>query len=73
MIENKHVNVKNFGSIEFQVLQLSKDIKNLTEHLKMFKKDYHSKYGLIKKVSKKKAFIKYLKKNKNFKLSDFEI
>lgn len=58
MLENN--NVKKSGSIEFQVLQLSDEIKKLTEHLKVFKKDHHSKYGLIKKVSRKKAFLKYL-------------
>lgn len=63
---NKNINIRECGSIEFQILQLSEEIKNLTEHLKKFRKDNHSKYGLIKKVSRRKAFLKYLKsKGKN--------
>ncbi|HIH2763208.1 MAG TPA: 30S ribosomal protein S15 [Candidatus Azoamicus sp.] len=63
---NKNINISECGSIEFQISQLSDEIKNLTEHLKIFKKDNHSKYGLIKKVSRRKAFLKYLKnKGKN--------
>lgn len=58
---NKNINIKECGTIEFQILQLSNEIKILTEHLKIFKKDNHSKYGLIKKVSRRKAFLKYLK------------
>lgn len=58
MLENN--NVKKSGSIESQVLQLTDEIKKITEHLKIFKKDNHSKYGLIRKVSRKKAFLKYL-------------
>ncbi|HIH2763524.1 MAG TPA: 30S ribosomal protein S15 [Candidatus Azoamicus sp.] len=61
MVDNKNSSIKVCGSIEFQVSQLSDEIKNLTEHLKTFKKDNHSKYGLIKKVSRRKAFLKYLK------------
>lgn len=57
---NKNIDVKDCGSIEFQILQLSDEIKKLTEHLKKFKKDNHSKYGLIKKVSRRKVFLKYL-------------
>ncbi len=63
---NKNINIRDCGSIEFRILQLSDEIKKITEHLKLFKKDKHSKYGLIKKVSRRKAFLKYLKtKGKN--------
>jgi len=63
MLENKNIDIQNCGSIGYQILKLSEDIKSLTEHLKKFKKDHHSKYGLIKKVSKRKSFLRYLKKN----------
>ncbi len=55
---------KDCGSIEIQIVLLSEKIKYLTEHMKKHKKDFHSCMGLIKKVSKRKKFLKYLK-NKN--------
>lgn len=72
MVKNNDINFNKVGSVEFQVIQLSHDIKNLTDHLKKFKKDHHTKYGLIKKVSKKKSFLKYLKK-KGIKLDSLEV
>lgn len=53
----------NSGITEFQISLLSYDITNISEHLNKFKKDLHSKIGLLKKVNKRKKLLKYLKKN----------
>ena len=54
---------KDTGSTEVQVAILTKEINNLTEHLKEHKHDYHSKRGLLKKVGKRKNLLNYLKNN----------
>ena len=51
------------GSTEVQVSLLTSDIKKLTEHFKAFKKDYHSKRGLMAKVAQRRSLLKYLKKS----------
>jgi small subunit ribosomal protein S15 len=50
------------GSIEVQVASLTEDIQRLTEHFKEFPKDFNSKRGLMKKVSRRKSFLSYLKR-----------
>lgn len=55
-------NKKDTGRIEVQVAILTDEILQLTEHLKKFKKDYHSKSGLYGKVSKRNSLLSYLKR-----------
>ncbi len=50
------------GSVEVQVAILTKEIDNLTEHLKEHKHDFHSKRGLLMKVGKRRSLLDYLKK-----------
>lgn len=50
------------GSTEVQVAILTETIKHLTEHLKVHKKDYHSRLGLLKKVGKRRRLLNYLKR-----------
>jgi small subunit ribosomal protein S15 len=54
-------NPKDTGKTEVQVAILSKDIEQLTEHLKTNKKDSNSKRGLFLKVGKRKKLLSYLK------------
>ncbi len=54
---------KNTGSTEVQIAILTKEINQLTEHLKEHKHDYHSKRGLLKKVGKRRSLLDYLKEN----------
>lgn len=54
---------KDTGRPEVQIAILTKEILELTEHLKANKKDVHSKTGLYKKVSKRNSLLAYLKKN----------
>ncbi len=48
------------GSPEVQVALLTARIKHLTEHLKVHKKDNHSRRGLFKMVGQRRALLKYL-------------
>ncbi len=49
----------NTGSTEVQVALLTARIKELTEHMKMHKKDHHSRRGLIALVSRRRKLLKY--------------
>jgi len=49
------------GSTEVQIALLTEEIKRLLLHLKTHPKDFHSKRGLLKLVSKRRAFLNYLK------------
>ena len=53
---------KDTGSVAVQATLLTSDIKRLTEHFKVHKKDKHSKYGLQKMVNQRKKLLKYLKR-----------
>jgi len=50
------------GSPEVQVAILTKRINDLTEHLKVHKKDHHSRRGLLKMVGHRRNLLAYLKK-----------
>jgi small subunit ribosomal protein S15 len=49
------------GSPEVQASILTERIKELTEHLKVHKKDNHSRRGLLQMVGRRKKLLKYLK------------
>ena len=51
------------GSPEVQVAVLSERIRNLTEHLKEHKKDFHSRRGLLIMVGQRRRLLDYLKTN----------
>ncbi|MCK4657970.1 MAG: 30S ribosomal protein S15 [Phycisphaerae bacterium] len=48
------------GSVEVQVAILTARINELTEHLKIHKKDHASRRGLLKMVGKRSSLLKYL-------------
>ena len=50
------------GSSEVQIAILTKEINDLTEHLKVHSHDYHSRRGLLKKVGQRKNMLQYLAK-----------
>ena len=50
------------GSPEVQVAILSERIVNLTEHLKVHAKDFHSRRGLLMLVGRRRRLLDYLKK-----------
>lgn len=49
------------GSPEVQIALLTEHINQLTEHLKVHKKDYHSRQGLLKMVGQRRRMLDYLK------------
>lgn len=51
---------KDSGSAEVQIALFSRRIVELTEHLKIHKKDHSSRRGLLKMVGKRSAMLKYL-------------
>ena len=53
------------GSPEVQVALLTERIKELTEHLKRFPKDNHSRRGLLKLVGQRRRLLAYLVKKDN--------
>jgi len=53
---------KDTGSPEVQIAILTQEIRELTEHLKVHRHDYHSQRGLMKKVGKRKRLMRYLKR-----------
>ncbi|MEY2981488.1 MAG: 30S ribosomal protein S15 [Planctomycetota bacterium] len=48
------------GSPEVQIALLTHDIKKLTEHMKVHRKDFHSRRGLLLKVSRRSKLLRYL-------------
>ena len=50
------------GNPKVQVAILSERIKELTEHLKVHKKDNHSRRGLLKMVGQRRSMLAYLQK-----------
>lgn len=54
---------KDTGSCEVQIAILTKEINDLTEHLKVHKHDFHSNRGLLMKVGKRRKLLAYLKEN----------
>ena len=51
------------GSPEVQVGILSRQIDELTKHLKKNQKDFHSRRGLLQMVADRRAHLRYLEKN----------
>ncbi len=58
------------GSIEVQIALLTENIKELTEHCKVNHKDFSSKRGLLKMVSRRRTFLDYLRKTDEKKYKD---
>ncbi len=52
------------GSVEIQIALLTARIRQLTEHLKVHSKDYHSRRGLMKMVGRRRKLLRYLKDRK---------
>ena len=55
---------KDTGSSEIQIALLTEKIEGLSKHIKQFKKDKHSSFGLLRAVNRRKKLLAYLKKNK---------
>ena len=62
IIEKYKREEKDTGSPEVQIALLTERINELTEHLKVHKKDNHSRRGLLKMVGKRRNLLNYLAK-----------
>ncbi len=54
---------KDSGSAPVQVAILTARIKELTEHMKSHKKDFHTRRGLLMLVGKRRRLLSYIKQN----------
>lgn len=63
LIADFQTHAADTGSPEVQIALLTYRIRELTEHLKVHKKDFHSRRGLLKMVGKRRKLLKYLKEN----------
>ena len=61
VIEQYKLHEGDTGSPEVQIALLTARINHLNEHLKMHKKDHHSRRGLLKMVGKRRGLLNYLK------------
>lgn len=56
-------NQQDTGNSDVQVALLTKRINELTEHLKVQKKDHSSRRGLLKLVGQRRRLLRYIQKN----------
>ena len=61
IIKKFGANEKDSGSAEVQIAMLTEKISELTEHMKLNKKDFSTKRGLLMMVGKRKRLLSYLK------------
>ena len=61
IIERYRLHEQDTGSPEVQIAILTERINHLTEHLKIHKKDHHSRRGLLKMVGQRRGLLNYLK------------
>ena len=63
LIEKYKQHDADTGSPEVQIGLLTHRISYLTEHLKVHKKDHHSRRGLLMLVGKRRRLLNYVKRN----------
>ena len=61
IIQEYRLHENDKGSASIQVAILTERIRNLTEHFKTHKKDFHSRRGLLMLVEQRRKLLKYLK------------
>ena len=61
IIKEYQLDEKDTGSPEVQIAILTRRINDLNEHLRIHKKDHHSRRGLLKMVGKRRNLLRYLK------------
>jgi len=61
IIKKHQQDAKDTGSPEVQVALVSARINHLTDHLRMHRKDFHSRRGLIMLTNRRRKLLNYLK------------
>ncbi|HHY23821.1 MAG TPA: 30S ribosomal protein S15 [Clostridiaceae bacterium] len=62
IINKYRLHENDTGSPEVQIALLTERINHLNEHLKIHKKDHHSRRGLLKMVGQRRGLLNYLQK-----------
>ncbi len=62
VISDYKTHKRDSGSVEVQVAVLTDQINALSSHFEKNPKDHHSRFGLIKMVSKRKKLLSYVQK-----------
>ena len=62
IIDDFKVHAKDTGSPVVQVALLTEKINYLSEHLQVYRKDFHSRRGLLMMIGKRRRLLSYLKK-----------
>ncbi len=62
IIKKHRTHETDTGSPQVQIAILTAEIKDLTKHLKMHKKDFSSRRGLLKKVVERRRLLQYLER-----------
>lgn len=61
IINEYKIHETDTGSPEVQIAVLTEEINNLNEHLRIHKKDHHSRRGLLKMVGRRRNLLTYLR------------
>ncbi len=62
LISEYKVHENDTGSPEVQIAVLTEEINTLNDHLRVHKKDHHSRRGLLKMVGHRRNLLSYLRK-----------
>lgn len=62
IVKENQKHSKDSGSAGVQIAMLTKQIKELADHLKKNPKDHHSRRGLLLMVGKRRRFLQYLER-----------
>ena len=62
IIEKFRTHASDTGSPQVQIAILTAEMKDLSDHLKMHKKDFSSRRGLLRKVNERRKLIRYIQR-----------
>lgn len=62
VMQDFKISAQDSGSADVQIALLTERIRALTDHLQNNKKDFSSKHGLLKMISRRNKFMKYLQR-----------
>lgn len=60
LVEEYRLHASDAGSTDVQVALLTERIRQITEHLRVHRKDHHSQRGLMKLVGQRRRLLRYL-------------
>ena len=62
IIEKFRTHASDTGSPQVQIAILTFEVKDLSDHLKMHKKDFSSRRGLLRKVNERRKLVRYMQR-----------